>query len=123
MLRILLVSSVFIAVSACKSQNVEIMKPNGEKQIVTFYKGSDEVPDLLIINKINHFGKVGYDDSDPLTDLTWRGEDGAKANAECVEQGPQKYDKTKVECKLYEVYRSTADVIPAGSKFLPPSRL
>lgn len=123
MRRTLLVLASLALLGACKSQNIEITKPDGSKQVVTFYKGSDEIPDLFIIDGVNYFGKVGYDDGDPLTDLSWRGEDGTKANAECVKQGPQKYDKDKTECKLYEVFRSTNELIPSGSTFDPPSRI
>ena len=122
MLRTILILSSLALLTACKSQNIEISKPDGTKQVITYYKGSDEVPDLLIIDGVNHFGKVSYDDDDPLTELAWRGEDGTKANAECVKQGAQKNLKDKIECKLYEVYRSTSDLIPAGSTFDPPSK-
>lgn len=115
--------TVCVVIAGCKSQNLEIEKPDGTKLMITFYKGSDAVPDLLIINETNYFGKVGYDDNDPLTDLSWKGEDGSKANAECVKKGPQKYDASKMECKLYRVFRSTNDLIPRDSTFLPPSRI
>lgn len=112
--------AILLIAASCKSQSIEISLPTGDAKIVTFYEGSDTVPDLLIIDGQNHFGKVNYDDSDSLTDLAWRGEDGTKANAECIQKRPKKFRKDEFECALYEIFRSTSDLIPEGSTFLPP---
>ena len=85
------------ALAGCVAQDVDIKKPNGETVKVQAYPGSQHADALMIINGDNHFGTIGFDQQDPLTDLSWRGNDGTKINAECTESGKALYSD-QIEC-------------------------
>lgn len=117
-----LVAVLGLAVLAgCQAQTIKFDKPGGETVEVLTYPGGSYADDLMIVNGVNYFGKIGFDMNDALTDLSWRGNNGTKVQAECVETGKADYTD-EIECVMYEVYRSTFDLIPSGTTFRAPKR-
>lgn len=101
--------------AGCQSAKLTAYTSSGETKIVTFYSGnrSADVPDLLIIDGKNYFGKSAYQMDDPFGDIGFRLEDGRRVQAECAEVGKNSIDKP--ECKSYRVYRSDFDLIPVDT--------
>ena len=119
--KVLLAALGLAVLAGCQAQTINMKKPDGGTVEVLTYPGGEYAEDLMIVNDINYFGNIGYDQNDALTDLMWRGNDGTKVQAECIESAKEQYSDD-IECVMYEVYRSTFDKIPAGSTFRAPHR-
>lgn len=104
--------------SGCNSAPVSGVGPDGEEISLSFYSGGSSLPDLVIFDGQNYFGKAMYQFDDPLGDIGFRFEDGKRAQAECTKIGPNSIGKD--ECKEYTVYRSSFVPIPEGSRFERP---
>ena len=121
MYKVLIAALGLAVLAGCQAQTIDIKKPDGSNIEVLTYPGSEYAEDLMIVDNVNYFGNIGYDQTDTLTDLSWRGNDGTKVQAECIESAKEQYTDDIV-CVMYEVYRSTFDKIPAGSTFKAPHR-
>lgn len=112
----LLALCVFL--SGCRPGELLVVKPNGERLKVLFYSGSS-IDDLLIIDGRNYFGKAEYQIDNPTGDIGFKLKTGERVQAECSTEG-QDILKQPV-CKAYTVYRSTFQIVPAGSKITKAS--
>ena len=123
MKKLLLALSAMFMVAGCQTDNIDIKLPSGETLKATFYDGSssNNVPDLLIVNGINHFGTLSYDQQNKLGDISFAFNTGEKIRAECIDSYLPKYSDDK-KCAKYEIYRSSFTPIPAGSTFDNPDR-
>lgn len=117
--RLLTASVIVAALSGCYSSEIYLELPDSKIKPVQFYTGSDNLPDLLIVDGVNYFGKAQYQIDDPMGDIGFRLETGERVQAECIKLGKNFIDED--ECKLYEVYRSSFDPIPVGTRAEPPS--
>ncbi|MDD7911535.1 hypothetical protein PUV47_16515 [Pseudovibrio exalbescens] len=97
---------------------IEGVSPNGKKLEFKYYPGGDKLDDLLIIEGKNYFGTAQYQMDDPLADIGFRFNKGIKVQAECIRTRRNFIDE--IECVEYEVYRSSFDHVPEGSKFFMP---
>ena len=107
------------ALSGCFSSEITLELPDNTTKAILFYTGSDNLADLLIVDGQNYFGKAQYQIDDPMGDIGFRLETGERVQAECIKLGKNFIDED--ECKLYEVYRSSFDPIPVGTKTERPS--
>jgi hypothetical protein len=112
--KIFLGSVIAISLAACMPVKVNINKPNGSETDISFYPGGNTLDDLLIIDGKNYFGKAAYQMDDPMGDIGFTFNDGAKIRSECINKGKDIIGND--ECKLYEVYRSNFELVPEGSK-------
>ena len=105
--------------SGCFSTEIVLDGANTQSPTILFYTGSEQLDDLLIVDGKNHFGKAQYQIDDPIGDIGFRFKDGQRFQAECIKQGKDIIGE--VDCKRYEVYRSTFDLIPVGTQADKPS--
>lgn len=103
---------------ACIPSYTELTNANGQELVVLFYPGGEVIPDLLIINGVNHFGSAQYTFGDPLADIGFRFQTGEKVNAECV--SARKDILGEDECAVFQVYRSDFDAFPVGTNIPNP---
>ncbi len=108
-----------LGLQGCIPTPVEGVDPNGQSLSFKFYTGGEKLDDLLIIGDVNHFGKAQYQIDDPLADIGFRFNSGQRVQAECIRT--QKDIIGDDECTEYQVYRSSFDQIPSGSRFFRPS--
>tara|TARA_R110002020_G_scaffold36894_33_gene111018 strand:- start:3336 stop:3650 length:315 start_codon:yes stop_codon:yes gene_type:complete len=92
--------------------------PTGDAITLSFYPGGQTLPDLVIFDGVNHFGKAMYQIDDPLGDIGFRFEDGTRVQAECTRVGKDILGDD--ECSEYTVYRSSFEAVPEGSIFNRP---
>lgn len=81
--------------------------------LVMFYPGGETLPDLLVINGVNHYGKAQYQFDDPLADIGFRFEIGERVRAECIEAGKDILGLD--QCRLYKVFWSDFEHFPVGT--------
>lgn len=117
MKRTLSLIAALLSLSACIPTEFEITADN-QKRSVMFYPGGDILDDLLIIDGVNYFGKAQYQFDDPLADIGFRFNDGARVRAECVLVGKDIIGED--ECKLYEIFRSDFPLMPEGVRVPRP---
>ena len=108
-----------LALSGCFPAEVTLENSATRTPTILFYPGGDVLDDLLIIDGVNYFGKAQYQIDDPIGDIGFRINDGRRVQAECIRQGKDIIGE--VECKRYEVYRSSFDLIPVGAQANSPS--
>lgn len=111
--------AAFVTLTGCFSSEIMIELPDNSMKQILFYSGSDNIPDLLIVDGQNYFGKAQYQIDDPMGDIGFRLQTGERVQAECIKLGKNFIDED--ECKLYEVYRSSFAPIPVGTRTEPPS--
>ncbi len=107
-----------ILLTGCMPAALVGTKPDGGTIEVNFYPGGSILDDLAIIDGTNYFGTAQYQIDDPLGDVGFRLLDDRRVQAECVETG--KNFMGDEECKRYEVYRSSFDLLPEGTTFSAP---
>ncbi len=119
MKRLYLCAIAMLALTGCFPAEVTLENSATKTPTILFYPGSDVLDDLLIIDGVNYFGKAQYQINDPLGDIGFRLNDGRRVQAECILEGKDIIGD--VECKRYEVYRSSFDLIPVGAQANRPS--
>ena len=104
--------------SGCMAAKMQVNKPDGSVLDLSYYPGGSTLEDLIIIEGVNYFGKAAYQIDDPMGDIGFTFNDGRKIRSECISKGKDIIGQD--ECKLYEVYRSSFDFIPEGTKIPRP---
>jgi len=114
----ILVAASF-GLGACMPAELVGENPAGKEIRISFYPGGTVLDDLMIIDGVNHFGKAQYQMDDPIADVGFRTNDGARVQAECISVRKDILDQD--ECARYEVYRSNFAPVPEGSTFDRPA--
>ncbi|MBC6442178.1 MAG: hypothetical protein GDA53_03470 [Rhodobacteraceae bacterium] len=105
-------------VTGCFPADITGRTPSGQEITLLFYPGGDNLDDLVIFDGQNYFGTAQYQIDDPLADIGFRFNSGERIQAECIVSGKDILGMD--ECRRYEVYRSSWDIIPEGTLFYRP---
>jgi len=115
----IIVCGIAIFLTGCFPAEITLEDAATQSPKILFYPGGDVIDDLLIVDGENHFGKAQYQIDDPMGDIGFRLNDDRRVQAECILQGQDIIGQP--ECKRYEVYRSSFDMIPEGTRANRPS--
>ena len=107
-----------VFLSGCLPFEAQIHTEVGTHNIM-FYPGGSTLDDLMIINGINYFGAAQYQIDDPIGDIGFRFNDNGRVRAECISVGRDFIGQP--ECKLYEIFSSDFELLPAGTKVPKPT--
>lgn len=105
-------TAALLMTQACIPTQIYVEAPGKKLLSIQFYPGGETLPDLLVINGENYYGKAQYQWDDPLADIGFRFVDGRRVRAECLRSAKDILGME--QCALYEVYRSDFDLIPEG---------
>lgn len=112
-IKIAVATSALLLTQACISTSLGLTNADGKNVFVMYYPGGEVLPDLLVIDGVNHYGKAQYQIDDPLADIGFRFEIGKRVRAECVEAGK---DILGLEqCRRYKVFWSDFEKFPVGT--------